>query len=150
MTRKSKLEFIREQGYASDERLYSELMLQPRVVAVVAAAGLITQQPWLFVGLGIALFGSVMTPSPAPRRFSAALGGGIALATGAALGAQLTVAAWILEVFIVVSLASVLVRRFCVPAYVYRLLTSGGTKPAATNDGAIGRGENRRVELVRN
>jgi hypothetical protein len=135
MMRKSKLEFIREQGYAaSDERLYTELMLQPRVVAVVAAAGLITQQPWLFAGLGIALVGSVMTPSPAPRRFSAALGGGVALATGAALGAQVTLAAWILEVFIVVSLASVLVRRFCVPAYVYRLLTSPRTDHAVTRN----------------
>ena len=44
MVRKSKIEFIREQGYAaSDEGLYGDLMLQPRVVAVAATAGLITQ-----------------------------------------------------------------------------------------------------------
>jgi hypothetical protein len=43
---------------------------------------------------------------------------------------------WILEAFIVVSLVSVLVRRFCVPAYLYRRLAS-----------ALG---NSRVEVVRN
>ena len=125
MVRKSKLEFIHEQGYAAtDERLYGALMLQPRVVAVVSAVGLVTQQPWVFLALGIALWGSVMTPSPAPRRFSAGLGGVMALVTAAALASELTLVAWILEVMIVVSLVSVLVRRFCLPAYVYRLMTA--------------------------
>jgi len=123
MLRKSKIEFIHEQGYdASDERLYGALMLQPRVVAAVSAVGVITQQPMLFLALGVALWGSVMTPSPAPRRFSAGLGGVMALVTAAALASGLTLVAWILEAMIVVSLVSVLVRRFCLPAYAYRLL----------------------------
>jgi hypothetical protein len=126
--RKSKIEFIREQGYdADDERLYGALMLQPRVVAAI-----VTQQPWVFLALGIALWGSVMTPAPAPRRFSAGLGGGGALVTGAVLASGPTLVAWILEAMIVASLVSVLVRRVCLPAALYHRLTSA----RAGRDGA--------------
>ena len=129
MLRKSKLEFIREQGYtAEDDRLYGALMLQPRIVAAASAAGIVTQQPWVFAALGIALAGSMMTPSPAARRFSAGFGGGVALVTAAVLAAGMTQAAWVLEAAIVMSLVSVLVRRFCVPAYVYRLLTARNSR----------------------
>ena len=134
MVRKSKLEFIREQGYDSvDERLYGALMLQPRVVAAISAAGLVTQHPLVFVALGIALWGSVLTPAPPARRFSAGLGGTMALATGAALASGLTWVTWILEAAIVVSLVSVLVRRFCLPAYLYRLLTPAHAPRATQN-----------------
>jgi hypothetical protein len=131
--RKSKLEFILEQGYAaSDEKMYGELMLQPRVVAAVVIAGVITQRPWLFLALGVALWGSVMTPAPAPRRFAAGLGGSGALVTGAVMASGLTIVAWVLEAMIVASLVSVLVRRVCLPAALYHRLASA----RAGRDGA--------------
>lgn len=123
--RKSKLAFIREQGYeATDDRMYAALMLQPRVVAAVVVAGVITQQPWVYVALGIALWGSVMTPAPAARRFAAGLGGSGALVTGAALAWWPPAVSWVLQALIVVSLVSVLFRRVCLPARVYWLLAS--------------------------
>jgi hypothetical protein len=126
--RKSKLEFIREQGYAAtDDRMYNALMLQPRVVAAAAAAGTITQQPWVFAALGIALWGSMMTPAPRARRFSAGLGGSGALVTAAVLAWGPPVAAWILQALIAVSLVSVLVRRACLPARLYWMLMSAHT-----------------------
>ena len=126
--RKSKLEFIREQGYtANDDRMYNALMLQPRVVAAAAVAGVITQQPWVFAALGIALWGSVMTPAPPARRFSAGLGGSGALVTAAVLAWGPPVVAWILQAMIAVSLVSVLVRRACLPARLYWLLASAHT-----------------------
>jgi hypothetical protein len=131
--KRSKIQFIREQGYdADDERLYGALMLQPRVVAAVVVAGVMTQQPWVFLALGIALWGSVMTPAPATRRFSAGLGGGGALATGAVLASGPALVAWVLEAMIVASLLSVLVRRVCLPAALYHRLTSA----RASRDGA--------------
>ena len=60
--------------------------------------------------------------APAPRRFSQGFAAAMSLAIGLALLTGATSMAWVLEGAALVSIASVLVRRFCVPAHLYHVL----------------------------
>jgi Domain of unknown function (DUF4395) len=147
--RKSKVEFIREQGFpaaAANDRLYSALMLQPRIVGGVVALGIVLQSPQLFLALSAMLWWSTLVPTrsifdaiynhtvayprnlpllgvaPAPRRFAQGMAGSIALAIGGALLFGATITAWLLEgVFVVASLKAVF-GNSCFGAYAYHVL----------------------------
>jgi Domain of unknown function (DUF4395) len=60
--------------------------------------------------------------APAPRRFAQASAAMLALAIGMALVTGATTTAWILEGVFVAAIASVVLRRFCLPAHLYYVL----------------------------
>ena len=64
--RNSKDQFIRSLGYLdphADDRLYSALMLQPRMVGAVTVTAVLLQSPWLFLALSGALGWSALVPT---------------------------------------------------------------------------------------
>jgi len=149
--RPSKEDFIRQQGFTtgSCHGLYSALMFQPRVIAVLVIAGVILQSAWLFLALSTVLWWSVLVPrrnvfdaffnhviavpmrltavraTPAPRRFSQAMAGTFALSIAMTLFSGAPRAAWLLEGVFITASMSVVVRRFCVPAFIFHLLWPG-------------------------
>jgi hypothetical protein len=124
-------------------------MLQPRVIAGVVISGVVLQSPWLFLALATVLWWSALVPShnpfdaffnhvmtdpmrlaampaaPPPRRFSQAVAATLAMSIAMTLFTGASQAAWLLEGVFVAASMSVVVRRFCLPAYVYHLLWSG-------------------------
>jgi hypothetical protein len=70
---------------------------------------------------------TAMPVAPAPRRFSQAMAGSLASSIALLLFAGALRVAWLLEAIFVVASTSVVVRRFCLPAYVYALLWPGMT-----------------------
>ncbi|HVZ22097.1 MAG TPA: DUF4395 family protein [Vicinamibacterales bacterium] len=147
--RQSRESFISQQGFAvpnANPHLYSALMFQPRVIGGVVVLGTVLQRPEPFLALAAVMAWAALVPSrnlfdaiynytvayprgfpplraaPAPRRFAQGGAATLALAIGLALLTGATSAAWILEGAALVSVASVLVRRFCVPAYLYYVL----------------------------
>ena len=149
--RPSKVDFIRQQGFTTEgcqEGLFAALMFQPAVIAVVVIAGAVLQSAWLFLALSAVLWWSALVPSrnpfdaffnrvmadpkrlavmpaaPPPRRFSQAVAGTMALSIATMLLAGALHAAWLVEAVFVVASSSVVVRRFCLPAYAYHLLWS--------------------------
>jgi hypothetical protein len=150
--RPSNVDFIRQQGFTTEgcqDGLYSALMLQPRVIAGVVISGVVLQSPWLFLALATVLWWSALVPShnpfdaffnhvmadpmrlaampaaPPPRRFSQAVAATLAMSIAMTLFTGASQAAWLLEGVFVAASMSVVVRRFCLPAYVYHLLWSG-------------------------
>ena len=100
--RDSRVRFIRMQGFTAphvDEALYSALMLQPRIIGVIVAVGVVVQSPSLFLALSVVLLWSTLVPTrnpfdaiynhavagprtlvplgtaPAPRRFAMGMAG---------------------------------------------------------------------------
>ena len=141
--------FICQQGFPvpnANPHLYSALMVQPRMVGGIVVLGTVFQRPEVFVALAAVMAWAVLLPSqnlfdaiynhslayprglpplrvaPAPRRFSQGFAAAMALAMGLAGLMGPTLLAWILEGAALVSIASVLVRRFCVPAHLYYVL----------------------------
>ena len=149
--RPSKVDFIRQQGFTTEgcqDGLYSALMFQPRVIAGVVISSVVLQSPWLFLALATVLWWSAFVPThnpfdaffthlmadpmrlaavpaaPLARQFSQAAAGTLALSIAMTLFAGASHAAWLLEGVFVAGSMSVVVRRFCLPAYVYHLLWS--------------------------
>jgi hypothetical protein len=147
--RQSREFFICQQGFAvpnANPNLYSALMFQPRIISGVVALGTALQRPELFLALAAVLAWAVLVPNrnlfdaiynhtvayprgfpplrsaPAPRRFAQGVAATLALAIGLAQLTGATWMAWILEGAALMSIASVLVRRFCVPAHLYYVL----------------------------
>ena len=147
--RESRIRFIRQQGFAGEkfpDSLYTALMLQPRIVGCLAAAGVLLQSAWLFLALAAVLWWSALVPTrnpfdaiynhvvayrrglpplgtaPRPRRFAAGEAGTVALAIGVALVAGATITAWIIEGVFMGGVVSAVFGDFCVPAYTYHLL----------------------------
>jgi hypothetical protein len=147
--RPSKVDFIRQQGYTTEgcrDGLYWALMFQPRVIAGVVIAGVILQSPWLFLALSTVLWWGALVPrhnpfdaffnrvlanprrlaampaAPPPRQFSQAMAGTFAIGSALTLFAGASHAAWLVEGVFLAGSMSVVVRRFCLPAYVFYLL----------------------------
>ena len=159
---RSRRQFIDEQGFsgAASPSLYNALMFQPRAVGAWLAAGVIVQSAWWFAALAAILWWSALVPAhnpfdalyntaiarrvgvtrlasgTAPRRFSAALAGTMALAIAAALGLEAAVTARVLEAVFVVAVAAVLAARFCAGAWLYRAVTRPSTASRDKRDGA--------------
>ena len=147
----SKVDFIREQGFTTEgchDGLYAALMFQPRVITGVVISGVVLQSPWLFLALSTVLWWGALIPShnpfdaffnhvmadpmrlaampaaPPPRRFSQAVAATLAMSIAMTLFTGASHAAWLIEGVFVAASMSVVVRRFCLPAYVYHLLWS--------------------------
>ena len=162
--RPSKADFIRQMGFTTErcqDGLYSALMFQPRVIAGVIVAGVVLQSPSIFLALSAVLWWSALVPShnpfdaffnramadpkrrgavpaaPPPRRFSQAMAGTFAMSIALALFAGAWHAAWLLEGVFLAASMSVIVRRFCLPAYLYHLMWS--RTPATPCPSASGR-----------
>jgi hypothetical protein len=160
--RQSREFFICQQGFPvpnANPHLYSALMAQPRIVGVVVVLGTVFQRPEAFLALAAVMAWATLVPSqnlfdaiynytvayprgfpplrvaPAPRRFSQGFAAVMSLAMGLALLMGPRSLAWILEGAALVSVASVLVRRFCLPAHMYHMLR--GTSPS-TFDASAG------------
>ena len=149
MQRPSTVDFIRQQGFTTEgcqDGLYSALMFQPRVIAGVVISGIVVQSPGLFLALSTVLWWSALVPShnpfdaffnrvmadptrlaampaaPLARQFSQAAAGTLALSIAMTLFAGASHAAWLFEAVFVAGSMSAIVRRFCLPAWVYHLL----------------------------
>ena len=149
--RPSKFDFIRQQGFTTEgcqDGLYSALMFQPRVIAGVVISSVVLQSPWLFLALATVLWWSTLVPShnpfdaffnhvmadpmrlaampaaPPPRRFAQAMAATFAMGIAVTLFVGASHVAWLIEGVFVAASMSVVVRRFCLPAYVYHLLWS--------------------------
>lgn len=147
--RQSQEFFIRQQGFPvpnANPHLYSALMVQPRMIGGLVVLGTVFQRPEVFLALAAVMAWASLVPSqnlfdaiynytvayprgrpplraaPAPRRFSQAFAAAMSLAIGLALLTGAGPVAWILEGAALVSVASVVVRRFCVPAHVYDMM----------------------------
>lgn len=147
--RQSREFFICQQGFPvpnADPHLYSALMFQPRMIGGLVALGTAVQRPGLFLALAAVMAWAALAPTrnlfdaiynhaiayprgfpplraaPAPRRFAQGGAAMLALAIGLALLTGARWMAWTLEGAALVSIASVLVRRFCVPAHLYYVL----------------------------
>jgi len=144
--RVSRVDFIRELGYpvaATDDRLYSALMLQPRIIGVVTLLGVALQSGALFSVLALVLFWSALVPTgnpfdaiynvvvarrrglervapaPAPRRFAMTMAATVAFAIGVGLLANIRVVAWPFEALLVVAVAGVVFANRCAGATLY-------------------------------
>lgn len=147
--RNSKTQFIRSLGYLDsrpDDRLYSALMLQPRIVGATTLIGVLLQTPWVFLALSAALAWSAafpawslfdaipnyvvarprgltrLEPAPPPRRFAGGLAGIFTLAIGVALLAGAMSTAWVLETLMAAAVAAVVFGRSCAGAVLYHVL----------------------------
>ena len=149
MRKPSKIDFIRQQGFTTEgcqDGLFEALMFQPAVIAGAVIASALLQSPWLFLALSTVLWWSALVPShnpfdaffnhvmadpkrlaampaaPPARRFSQAVAGTVALSIAMMLFTGALLAAWLLEGVFVLASTSVVVRRFCLPAFVFHLL----------------------------
>ena len=147
--RESQIRFIRQQGFAGDtfpDSLYTALMLQPRIVGCLTAAGVLLQSAWIFLALAAVLWWSALVPTrspfdaiynhlvayrrglpplgtaPTPRRFAAGQAGTVALAIAVALIAGATITAWIIEGILIGGVTAAVFADFCMGAYTYHLL----------------------------
>ena len=150
--RESRVRFIRQLGVTTpsvDNDLYSALMLQPRIIGIVVALGIVVQRPLLFLALSAVLLWSALVPSrnpfdaaynslvarprglapldiaPAPRRFAMGMAGTVALTIGIALAVGASITAWVFEGLFAVAVIQVVLGDICGAANVYLLLTRG-------------------------
>jgi uncharacterized protein DUF4395 len=150
----SRINFIRQQGFeAADawscEFLYTPLMFQPRLVAVLVVAGVFVQASPLFLTLSAVLLWSALVPelnpfdrlynavaarkavrglipAPAPRRFAQVLGATFMLLIGLSLREGFDTLALALEAFVLLAIGLVIVARFCFGSFLFHLLSGNG------------------------
>jgi hypothetical protein len=117
-------------------------MFQPRLVGVIVVIAAIFQSWPAFLVLSAVLWWNVMVPTrnvfdavynrfiapttdrklppaPAPRRFAQGMAASFMLGIGLCLLAGYDAAAWTLEVFLFVALASLIFGKFCFGSYIY-------------------------------
>ena len=160
----SKADFIREQGFVTQEptdALYPALMFQPRVIAAIVTYGVIRQSPWAFLLLSTVLWWSAFVPTmnpfdafykrfildphrlrafpvaPTPRRFAQGTAAALAMAIAAALLSQASVAAWLLEGLFALALIRLIAGRFCFGTYLYSRLWSLAPGRESTTGGGV-------------
>ena len=146
----SRRNFILQQGLCdpaagSSPRLYSALLFQPRVIAVWAILATIFQSRYAFFALGALLWwnvllprfnpfdaiynaifgrrsGMMLEPAPVPRRFAQSIAGSFALAIGLALTFGWRTTAYVLEGFLFLALAMLILAGFCLGSFIYHLV----------------------------
>ena len=146
-----KRNFILQQGLAdpppeSCPLEYSALHFQPRLVGVIVLAGVLLQQPAIFLALSAVLLwsallprwnpfdalynrtlarrpgGLALGPAPAPRRFAQGMAGTFALAIGIALLQGWKTTAIVLQVLLVVAVAALVFGGFCLGSFVLHVI----------------------------
>ncbi|MGE5189573.1 MAG: DUF4395 family protein [Gemmatimonadota bacterium] len=147
--------FILQQGLAapppaSCTARYRSLVFQPRIVGLVVIAGVLLQSPAIFLALGAVLWwsalnprwnpfdaihnatlgstagGLLLSPAPAPRRFSQGMAGTFALSIGIFLLLQWLLVAYVAEVLMLGAVAAIVFGRFCLGSFLYHLLRGQG------------------------
>lgn len=148
----AELNFVRQQGLrdASPQTCgyqYPALMWQPRVIGVVVLGALLFQAWPVFLGLGALLWWNAAVPGLNPfdalynrlvaapkgrprlepaqpsRRFSQVMAGTFMLGIGVSLLAGWSIAAWVLEGFLIVALGALILGRLCLGSYLFFLFT---------------------------
>lgn len=143
--------FIRQQGFedvgaVTCDFQYPALMFQPRLIGLVVLTGVIFQSAPVFLTLSAILAWStllprlnpfewaynrlvaarrglpVLTPAPAPRRFSQLVATTFTLLIGVSLLAGWTTVAWTLQAILLAALAALIFGGFCLGSYVFHLL----------------------------
>lgn len=151
MNSMAKQHFVEQQGFgkmegAECEHRFAALMLQPRIVGVLVAIGLVLQSGWYFLALSALIWWNVFAaglnpfdaiynamiarprgyptlgPAPAARRFAQGMAASFLLGIGLALVAEAWVLAWILEGFLAVAMLALLTARLCLGSYIFHLL----------------------------
>jgi hypothetical protein len=152
MSSDSASNFVRQQGFrgASQDSCsahFAALSFQPRMTAPLVLLGIVFQSAGVFLVLSAINWWNVLvprfnvfdiiynrvlavregaarlTPAPAPRRFSMGMAASFMLGTGVSIAAGWTVAAIVLQAFLVVALSAILVGRLCLGSYIYHLVT---------------------------
>ncbi len=132
-------------------RLSSALVFQPRIVGIVALAGVILQAPAIFAALATALWWSAfvprlnpfdavynmtfgtrqgavrLEPAPAPRRFAQGMAASFATAIAFCLAGRYVTAAWILEGFMLAAVTAIALSRLCLGSFVFHLISGRGS-----------------------
>jgi hypothetical protein len=144
--------FLLQQGFedapaaASCSARYGALLFQPRLIGGIVLAGVLLQEPWIFLPLAAVLWWSALLPrlnpferlynavivgkperarlmpAPVPRRFAQAMAGAFALGIGLSLLRGWRTAAFVLEALLLVALAALLFGGFCLGSTVFHLL----------------------------
>ncbi|HVB35166.1 MAG TPA: DUF4395 family protein [Patescibacteria group bacterium] len=143
--------FMKQQGFPDEaiptcDMHFAGLYFQPRIVGTLLLVAIILASPVLFLVLSGALWWNVLvpalnpfeliynrliavprgktvlTPSPAPRRFAQAMAAAMMLIVALALLQGWVVTAWVFEAFLVAAFSLLLFGRFCLGAYIYHLL----------------------------
>jgi Domain of unknown function (DUF4395) len=143
--------FMKQQGFVEEadsicDMHFSGLYFQPRIMGPLVVVGIILQSPTFFFALSAILWWNVvfprwnpfemtynrvlaaprgkplLTPAPPPRAFAQAMAGSFMLLVGLSLLAGWTIAAYVLEVFLVIAFSALLFGKFCLGAYIYHLL----------------------------
>jgi Domain of unknown function (DUF4395) len=121
-------------------------MWQPRVIGILVLIGLVLQPAFYFLALSALLWWNALlprlnpfdalynrlvarpkglmqlSPAPGPRRFSQGMAGTFMLAIGLSLLFRQNTLAWVFEALLAAALVVLIFGRFCVGAYVFRLL----------------------------
>jgi len=146
-----KRNFILQQGLeeppaASCSLQYSALLFQPRLTGVIVLAGIVLQEPRVFLALAGVLWwcalvprlnpfealynvtlarrpgGIALAPAPGPRRFAQGMAGTFALAIGVSLALGWRTTAFVLEGLLVAALAALIFGGFCLGSFIFHLL----------------------------
>ncbi len=146
------LNFIRQQGFhdasaGSCAYQFPALMLQPRIIGVLALLGVLLQSWALFLALSVVLWWNVvvprlnpfdalynlavarprgrpvLTPAPGPRRFAQGMAATFSLAIAGSLLVGYRGLAWSLEALLLAAVAALVFGRFCLGSYVFHLVT---------------------------
>lgn len=146
-----KRNFILQQGFEAPAPRacpvqYSALQFQPRVVGLVVPAGIILQEPAIFLALSVvlgwnaalprwnpfeALYNATLgarpgavrlSPAPAPRRFAQGMAATFALAIAGSLWLDCRLAAYVLEALLAAAVAALTLGGFCFGSFIFTLL----------------------------
>ena len=143
--------FVKQQGFSdlaedASERQFRALNFQPLVIGPTVLVAIFLQSAPIFLGLSAVLWWAALLPqwnlfnaihnqffaaprglprlgpAPAPRRFAMGMAASFMLGAGASILAGWTVAAIVLQAFVVVALTALLFGKFCLGSYVFLLL----------------------------
>jgi hypothetical protein len=143
--------FMAQQGFSAEEDSrrqwhFRALQFQPSILAFVVVVGIAFQSAAVFFVLSAILVWNVvfpqwnvferfydwavgrhsgkprLEPAPAPRRFAQSLAATLMAATGVSLTLGWVLAAYILEVLILIALALLLAGKFCMGSYIFHTL----------------------------
>jgi hypothetical protein len=143
--------FMKQQGFPAEppdacDLRFSALYFQPRIVFPLVLLAILLQSAPLFFALSALLWwnvalprlnpferiynrfvarrrgGPFLTPAPVPRRFAQGMAAAFMLGAGVSLISGWTVAAWVLEGFLVIAFTALLFAKFCLGAYVCHLV----------------------------
>lgn len=144
--KESRTSFICQQGFQNrntDEHLFNGLMFQPKLIGIVLAIGVLSQNAWLFALLGTVLWWCVLEPrlnvfemlynrlvadrrgwahvalAPEPRRFAQGLASMLSVLIAASLAAGMTIAALVVEVLFAAAVIAMVFANFCFGSWAY-------------------------------